>query len=427
MRRPLVLATALVTAACARTDTPASPARPEEPPAPRAAAAVAKTAETPPAPRAPAPSDAPQGHLAHPGRLGTFFQALAELEAHRGSHDVRVVQLGDSHTASDYLTGALRTHLAKRFGDGGRGVLGIGEPHRRQFQTGESMARSFGFEPLETPGGPPGRVRRDTFVGLSGVAVEARAAGSRASSDLTASADSVEVAYLAQPGGGSFEVLVDGKVLGNASTASETRKAGFASMPVSRGNHQLEVRLTGNGPVRLFGVRLDDETVGTTWDALGMNGAEASALLATDHDLLASALAHLEPALVVLAYGTNEAGNVNLTAESHGASIGALAGLVRRAAPGAACLLLGPPDHGVAPATKLAAVVEAQRRAADEAGCAFFDQLAAMGGAGAIKQWARSSPPRARRDLVHLNRAGYAEVADLVMADLLAAYDRSQR
>ena len=259
------------------------------------------------------------------------------------------------------------------------------------------------------------------------MAVEARAAGARTSSDLTASADRMEIAYLAQPGGGSFEVLVDGKVLGKASTAHGSRKAGFAGVPVPRGSHQLEVRLTGDGPVRLFGVRLDDEAIGTTWDALGMNGAEASALLATDPEHLTEELGHVDPALVVLAYGTNEAGDVNTTAESHGATMVALAKLVRSGAPGAACLFLGPPDHGAAPAAKLASVLEAQRRAADEAGCAFFDQAAAMGGAGSIKQWARSSPPRARRDLVHLNRAGYAAVADLLMTDLLDAYERSAR
>lgn len=46
-----------------------------------------------------------------------------------------------------------------------------------------------------------------------------------------------------------------------------------------------------------------------------------------------------------------------------------------------------------------------------------------MGGPGTIGRWAHENPPRARLDLVHMTRAGYTELAEHLVHDLLAAYD----
>jgi lysophospholipase L1-like esterase len=72
---------------------------------------------------------------------------------------------------------------------------------------------------------------------------------------------------------------------------------------------------------------------------------------------------------------------------------------------------------------KLEAILAAQRRAAAAAGCAFYDQLAAMGGPGTIHTWAGEPKPRARKDHVHLTRDGYALLAGALAGDLLAAYE----
>lgn len=86
---------------------------------------------------------------------------------------------------------------------------------------------------------------------------------------------------------------------------------------------------------------------------------------------------------------------------------------MRAAAPGAAILVLGPPDMGARTPATLLAVIEGQRRAAARAGVAFFDQLAAMGGPDRAAAW------RAQclygRDLVHLGERGYERLADALI------------
>jgi|CZKU01.1.fsa_nt_gi lysophospholipase L1-like esterase len=140
-------------------------------------------------------------------------------------------------------------------------------------------------------------------------------------------------------------------------------------------------------------------------------------------------VAHRSPRLVIFAYGTNEAVEPRLTDAAYERSSKELLGRVARAAP---CLLLGPPDLARknevtgewTTVPRLLEIVAMQRRIAAEAGCAFYDQLAAMGGAGSVAVWAAEPEPRARKDRVHLTARGYAQIATSFAADLLHAYDQ---
>lgn len=370
-------------------------------------------------------SDATVGNLAHPARLTSLFVRLQELEERVALTDVRILQLGDSHTASDYGTSVARARLAKRFGDGGRGFIPMGRPYKRLFQAGESVARGIGFEPDEAAS--PGKsVGLDGLCGPTGVAMDARAPGASMSSELTASADRLEIAYLAQPGGGSFDVYVDGQRKEHVATRGATTASAFRSFAVARAPHTVEVRAVGDGSVRVFGVRLDDDAVGVTLDALGINGAKATAPLASNEAHLGEQLARIAPALAIVAYGTNESGDSTTTPDEHAAAIRSLVERLKKGAPGAECVVLGPPDRART-LPKLVEIIAAQRRAADEAGCAFYDQFAAMGSTGSIGRWASESPPRARRDLVHMTRAGYAFLAEAFVRDVLTAYDGWKR
>lgn len=380
-------------------------------------------------------ADGTVGHLEHPARLASLFARLQEIETHHAKADLRIVQLGDSHTASDYGTSVARARLAARFGDGGRGFIPMGLPYKRLFQAGEAMTRGFGFDPDEA-GLLAKRGHPDGFFGPTGVAMDARAAGATMSSELTASADRFEIAYLTQPSGGSFDVYVDRKITGRVTTSSlpgVSRASAFRSFTVGRGPHTLEVRAVGDGSVRVFGVRLDDDAVGVTLDSFGINGAKATFPLASDESHLGEQMARIAPALAILAYGTNESGDSTTTPDEHATAIRTLAERLKKATPGAECVVLGPPDRGgrtpsgVRTLPKLVDLIAAQRRAADDAGCAFYDQYAVMGAEGAIGRWSTESPPRARRDLVHLTRAGYAFVAEALVRDLVSAYDGWKR
>ncbi len=76
------------------------------------------------------PPAAAADHLAGAGSLQPFFLALSALEQKRSPRPVRIMQIGDSHTANDAFSGRMRERLQARFGAAGRGWLPAGIPFK---------------------------------------------------------------------------------------------------------------------------------------------------------------------------------------------------------------------------------------------------------------------------------------------------------
>ena len=75
---------------------------------------------------APPPPAEPQ-RLASPAALAPFFAALDNRAL---PQPLRIMQIGDSHTANDSLSGRVRQHFQERFGAAGRGWLPAGVPYK---------------------------------------------------------------------------------------------------------------------------------------------------------------------------------------------------------------------------------------------------------------------------------------------------------
>jgi hypothetical protein len=77
------------------------------------------------------------------------------------------------------------------------------------------------------------------------------------------------------------------------------------------------------------------------------------------------------------------------------------------------------------PPPGLAVVREAERKAAAEEGVAFWDWAARMGGPCSAHRLSQEDPRLVRGDHIHFTSDGGRMVADLLMSDLLAAYEQS--
>src|SRR5712671_3054323 len=88
--------------------------------------------------------------IENPLALQPFFDQLHQLETDPGSQLVRVIQFGDSHTAGDSFTGALRTLFQQKFGDGGAGFQFAGYPFAGYHIRGTKRAQSTGWLALGT-------------------------------------------------------------------------------------------------------------------------------------------------------------------------------------------------------------------------------------------------------------------------------------
>jgi lysophospholipase L1-like esterase len=363
------------------------------------------------------------GYLEAASNLGRLFASLAALDDGQAHDDVRILQYGDSHTASDMGTSAFRRVLQARFGDGGRGFVSLGLPWKNYYQDGVRSGMTSTFEVARSHAR-----ESDGCYGLLGVGVGSVASGARAWTALSQPASRVEIDYWQDPRAGSFDVIVDGTRTGRVSARAVQAGSGFYAVGVPDARHEVEVRAVGDGPVRVFGMALDRDGVGVTVDSLGINGAQVFTALRWSEDHFAEQLRHRAPQLVVLAYGTNESLDATLSDAAYERGLVDLLGRLARATPAASCLLLGPPDAGRrvgsdwVTSKRVQQIAAIQRRVAQAAGCAFFDQAAAMGGPGSILAWAVEPEPRAQRDRIHLTRSGYTQLGTAFANDLVRAY-----
>jgi lysophospholipase L1-like esterase len=360
------------------------------------------------------------GEFEQAGALVPFFELLYRSGEEKAP--VHILHFGDSHTAADDWTGRLRDQFQERFGNGGSGFSLAGRPFLgyRRYDARGGATQLWKSEGHRSASG-------DGYLGLGGFSITADRAGQ--SVFLDADCAHLEVFYLRQPGGGSFTVSDAGTSLERVSTDAETG-AGVARYDVAPGKRRYEVRTTGGGPVKLFGWVADRDT-GVTYEALGINGAEASVILKWNQEVLATYLQRRNPGLIVLAYGTNESSDPKWSAESYREMLSALLRNLRAAAPAASILVLGPPDRmgrsqgAWKPRPGIDRVIEAERAACRENRCAFWDARARMGGPGSMKDWVLAG--LAQGDYVHFTTAGYRRMADVLFEDTMRQYDSYQR
>ena len=387
----------------------------------------------------PRPGAADTGELGVPtsisdpsGRaLHNFHASLRLVEA--GSVKLRVVVLGASHVAGDGFTSLLRRRLQARFGDAGAGFVVLARPwtkyNRRDLQVTYSPRwRSYWVG--------RDRQRGDGLYGLAGasfVSGSPEAFGrvaTTAKSGKVRHVSSFEIFYWARPLGGTIDVFIDEKRRDPIPTRADVPGPGYRVYAVDDRPHRLELRPRGDGEVMLFGAALERDVPGVVLDSLGVNGARAGDQLKWDDALFAAHLSHRHPALVVLAYGTNESGDKRDPISHYEARLEKVVARVRRAAPLASCLLVGPSDWPLREAGAYHArprqreIIDAQRRAAHRHGCGFWDWRAAMGDALSMLRWRAASPPLALTDNVHLTLAGYEKIGGLLWGALMEGYDR---
>ena len=221
----------------------------------------------------------------------------------------------------------------------------------------------------------------DQNQGLSHVSISTSSPGQTV--HLSASGESLGVFYMRQPGGGQFEITFDEGTKTVISTNDTELEPGYFSQGLAPGRHDVTLRTMNFAPVRLFGWTLDNST-GVTFETLGLNGALANRILDANEQIWAAEVAQRAPALVILAYGTNEANSHAWTAEQYRADLTQVIAQVRRAAPGVSILMVGPPDCGkLRPLLPhLSEVIDVQREIAGQQGVADSGQLAHAHGGG---------------------------------------------
>lgn len=392
-----------------------------------ASAAVAQVPYGPADVPAPGVSVCPAG-LCQPEALNGVFEALARAEAGLGRAPVHILQIGDSHTAGDRITGKLRTALQGRFGDGGRGVLPPGIPYEGYAPAQVEVTASGWSTTLAPLAGHAGYVRAG--VGLTGVQAITVEAGSTLTLRLDTPTSPPDRIELCGEGPGRLQVAA-----GDETWPLAFADGGCPTLRPERGHREVELQAL-DGTLSLHSVRLTRASGGVELSNLGVVGATIRDLAARDQRIVARQLAAWRPALIILAFGTNEGFDDGLDRQAHEALLRGQIVRMRRLAPGASLMVLGAPDAlrtGVSngcsadgrrsPPPSLAVVRDVQRRVAADMGVAFWDWHGRMGGDCSADRLATRAEPFMLRDRVHFSSAGADWIGGVLHADLMTAYD----
>ncbi len=403
--------------------------------------------------------------LAGEAALKPFFTALHDLQTGRRTTPVEVLQIGDSHTAGDFVSSGIRVRLQAKFGEAGRGVMPPGVPFKYYAPRQVSVTQSDGWR-LE-PSFPIQTGQTSAF-GLSGWRLVSQKPGASVTltADPEATFDRAQVCALAGPRAGAL-VVSGGETrshldLGRGPPGPRCARVAFPGP-------QKTLQITADRPPAvLFSFATWRRRPGVSWSNLGVIGTELSDFAARDDAVLRAELGAYDPQLIVLAFGTNEAARKSLDAAAYEQLMRDQLRRLKRLAPGSSILVLGPPDSDTVrpdipedgvhnanfncapltseeranyaervaardpalarwyPPPNLEVVREAQRRAAAAEGVAFWDWNARMGGACTAHRLSRPAVGQMRGDHVHFTNDGGDWIGGLLTDDLMAAYAAQQ-
>jgi len=394
-----------------------------------------------------------------------FFNALKGLQTGTRKDPVTILQIGDSHTAGDFLSGQMRALLQAKFGTAGRGIVPPGLPDKYyrpdliQVTESDNWKRTRAANP-------------DTTEKFGVAGVIQRAAAPRQTMTLSSTEDTgFDHGFVEVLGPGKFNLTVDNAPPRGFDLADTAPQGQWIEFDVPEGSHALKLDTLDNSPVTLLAWGVQRQKPGILYSNLGTIGATSNLIGRFDPGVVQSELQHIDPALIIVAFGSNEAfGNPNDLANFR-SDFTANVNVLAKAAPGAAILIVGPPDvnrryrrpAGVSgecttrplaeaaltttaqparPASKkghaargtvwapppvLASIRADERAAADANGWYFWDWDAAMGGPCAAHRWTQLENPLSRPDHVHQTIAGYQLTAERLFTELMKGYDDYSR
>jgi lysophospholipase L1-like esterase len=349
-----------------------------------------------------------------------FYRAVGDAKQGKLGRAVRVSWYGDSVIATDAIPSRLRGKLQASYGDGGPGFVYLVAPHKfchhEQVEKTQSGWLPYGISTSAVS---------DKMYGAGGSTAESF--GGTAKLSLKTGAQSAELYYLTQPKGGTLTLNSGGSELLKVETAGDAKAPGYATAKVA-GAKKLEFE--AKGKVRTFGVALENPA-GIVVDNFGIVSVNVKSFSNHDPAFFTGELAHRKADLLMIMIGANEAawlGPGDRDTKDYAGRYESVLKLLRKGRPDGSCLVVSPTDQAEAkdgsyPSRPVMPVlVEAQRKAAAAAGCAFFSTYDWMGGKGSASKW--FSKRYVGSDFQHLTVAGAAKMGDALYDALTNGFGR---
>ncbi len=369
-----------------------------------------------------------RNELVNPGSLDSFFEKLY-LQKMENKSRLRVLHIGDSHIQADYLSSTMRTNMQKDFGNGGRGVVvplrvaGSNEPFNYKITSNVACTSKrciFVNNPMP--------------IGIGGVTIQTDTPGiyfHLSAFDyppLNYAFNKVTLFY--QKDSTSFDFRITdtvGNQLGILSSSSLEKYPNISSTTLPSLTSDIIIRAEKSSESQtqatIFGLSLENDSAGVVYNTVGANGAEAFHYVRARY--FAEQTAVVNPDLVIISLGTNEAQRRPLDANITKARLDSLVQAIKGYNPNAVFLLTTPPDsyyrrkyYNTSVGTMHTVIVNY----AKEHDIAVWDLYSIGGGYKSCYSWKKYG--LMQRDGVHFTRAGYQYQGNLLYTAFIQAYNK---
>ncbi|MFC5270216.1 GDSL-type esterase/lipase family protein [Adhaeribacter terreus] len=352
--------------------------------------------------------------------MTTFYNALHALQ-NGTRRKVNIVHIGDSHIQADIFSGRMRTLLQETdaFENGGRGFV-FPYPLARTNNPWNYKVTSTGI----WSGCKNVQYAQNCNWGLAGITAET--SDSSATFSIQNNSVPVSKVRIFYPVKDLTQFSVSLKASDIIYQPVRTDTLGFAEFILSAEVTEVQVLLqktfTRQKHFTLQGISLENERPGLVYSSLGVNGAEVVSFLRSNV-AFENNLAALNPDLIIISLGTNDAYGKNFNPETFKQNYGTLIQRIKKAAPQASVLFTTPGDnyrHRKYPNYSNVKATAKLYELAEETGCAVWNFYHVMGGLRSVVKWQLNG--LAAKDKVHLTGKGYRLQGDLLFDAMMNDY-----
>lgn len=190
----------------------------------------------------------------------------------------------------------------------------------------------------------------------------------------------------------------------------------------------LEFKFTGQDSPDFYGISLEGDR-GVMVDNIGLRGSSGTFFNQINFNQLKQFYDYLNTKLIILQFGGNALPNMTTPEQAidFGRYLKAQINTIKKLAPQASILIIGPADMSVKNGTEyethpqLENVRDAIKNTAFETDCAFFDMYNCMGGKNSMISWVDLGI--GAKDYIHFSAGGARKIAVLLYSSLINDYN----
>lgn len=353
-------------------------------------------------------------------RLEKFFLEFEQAKQRNGS--IRIVHYGDSQIEGDRVSGKIRSELRKELGGYGQGMIPI---YTQSVPNGVSYTYSSNWEFYSVLKPIKGFNR----YGLPLSAIKAIEDSSSAKASLSIHFHRLPQCdlkiYYSSPDRENRIIISNDQT--QISDVAVAAGANLKHIVIPKEQITNNLKLECDAGLELYGLDISAD-VGVYVDNIPLRGSSGWGIRGSNPYLLGAFFRESDVDMIIMQFGVNAIPQAeDEVVEDYGFYKNEFAKQLKylsSVAPDAVIVVIGVSDRSIRSGSNyitnpnIFKLREAQREAALENGCVFWDLFMAMGGENSMPSWVLRETPLANKDFIHFNNKGAELVATMFLKAL---------